>query len=399
MTQGSTYNFILSASLILFGLVLSCENRKIEEVSPLRKSWEKAVPHQEIPEGLLSIQSEYCGSCHNEHYKEWQLSTHAQAWTDQQFQAELKKESSPYLCINCHIPLQNQQEYIVDGLINGDVFRPSKKLNSNFDRDLREEGINCAACHVRDGYVIGSTGSLRAPHKTKKDADFLSEKLCMGCHNASARVTAYLVCSFETGDEWSAYGDKTKKNCITCHMEDTEREVVKGYGVKKGHYHFFPGSGIPKCDSVKPGMLNGLAFYPGNLATRIRKNDSLKFSLRIVNEFAGHKIPTGDPERFLIVSMILRDEAGKVLISKADTIGEKWQWYPEAVKLAENNLKPGEEKIFHLGYQATQKGDLHLEVEVSKHRLRQRAAEYNGLKANYPLSITVFNKVFVTTIF
>ena len=97
-----------------------------QNIVALSNPWEFAVPHQEIPEGLTSLSSATCGSCHQEHYKEWQVSTHAHAWTDLQYQAELKKESSPFMCINCHIPLQNQQEFIIKGLVDGDIYQPVK---------------------------------------------------------------------------------------------------------------------------------------------------------------------------------------------------------------------------------------------------------------------------------
>ena len=181
-------------------------------IVPLSKSWEIAVPHQEIPRGLVSLKAKDCGVCHINHFNEWQKSTHAQAWKDLQFQAELRKESSPFMCINCHIPLQNQQEYIIKGLENGDIYKPVKEINPHFDVELQQEGITCVSCHVRNNTIIGPTGSTLAPHTVKKDTVHLSHQLCIGCHNANAVITPTLACSFETGDEWQAgpfFGKKT----------------------------------------------------------------------------------------------------------------------------------------------------------------------------------------------
>ncbi len=81
-------NIFLIISGIIIGFVLlnlaNCNNPN-ENILPLTKSWEKAVPNQEIPEGLTSLSSKHCGECHQHHYKEWKLSTHAHAWTDMQF--------------------------------------------------------------------------------------------------------------------------------------------------------------------------------------------------------------------------------------------------------------------------------------------------------------------------
>jgi hypothetical protein len=386
---------IVVLSLLVFGCVVGYQvYLKLTEkvVKPLTKSWEKAVPHQQIPEGLASLSAEQCGVCHKNHYEEWQYSTHSHAWKDLQFQAELKKESSPYLCINCHIPLQNQQEYIVTGLIDGDIYQPVKTKNPHFDQKLQQEGINCASCHVRDNVVIGTTGSTKAPHKTRKDVAFLSEKLCISCHNASAVVTPTLVCTFETGDEWKAGPYYGKKNCISCHMEPTKREIVEGFGERVSHLHYFAGSGIPKRKGAKTKVLNGLAFYPSKLEKSYSLNDEIVYHLKLKNEFAGHRVPSGDPERFFSILFELRDEKGKVISQKTDRIGETWEWWPAAKKLADNNLNPNEERTFAFAYKPQAKQKLTLAVKVTKNRLNQESATYNKLDDRYPLYITVFDE-------
>ena len=44
-------------------------------IHPLTNSWEKAIPTQEVPEGLTSLSAKSCGACHQEHYKEWKKET------------------------------------------------------------------------------------------------------------------------------------------------------------------------------------------------------------------------------------------------------------------------------------------------------------------------------------
>lgn len=366
-----------------------------EEVKPLTKTWEKAVPHQQIPKGLASLSAEQCGACHQQHYEEWQHSTHSHAWTDLQFQAELKKESSPYLCINCHIPLQNQQPYIVTGLIEGDIYRPVKTPNPHFDAKLQQEGINCASCHVRNNVVIGTTGSTKAPHATKKDPVFLSEKLCISCHNASAVVTPTLVCTFETGDEWKAGPYYPQKTCISCHMEPVEREVVKGFGKRLSHLHYFAGSGIPKRKGAKTKGLDGMAFYPSKLQQSYRIGHEVSYKLMLKNQHAGHRLPSGDPERFYAISLELTDEKGRVVAQQKGRIGEQWEWWPVAKKIADNNLNPKEERTYTLTYKPRQVQKLTLRARVTKHRLDKKSADYNKLGDEYPLFITVFDETHI----
>lgn len=373
----------------IIGFILASCNETEVKILPLTKSWEKIAPNQEVPEGLTSLSAEQCGACHQDHYNEWKVSTHAQAWKDLQFQAELKKESSPFMCINCHLPLQNQQEFIVEGLIDGDIYQPVKRQNYQFDAQLQQEGITCAGCHVRNNAVIGTSGTTKAPHKTIKDPEFLSEKLCISCHNATAVVTPTLACSFETGDEWKKGPFYKEKNCISCHMETMERPLVYGFKPKKSHFHSFPGSGIPKFDSVQPKMLTGLSYSTSPTSTIQKMNEPFNFRFIVKNEFAGHKVPTGDPERFILVEFTLKDANGKVVHQQTERIGEEWVWNPRVKKISDNNLLPGEERSYAIRYTPKTKGTYQLSVRVTKHRLNRKSADYNKLGKNYPLFIEI----------
>jgi len=362
------------------------------DVHPLTRSWDIAIPNQDVPEGLNSLSAEECGTCHIEHYREWETSTHAHAWTDKQFQAEIRKESSPFMCINCHIPLQNQQEFIVTGLVGGDIYQPVMEENPYYDKALQQEGITCASCHVRNGTIIGTTGSPNAAHKTVKDVEFLSEHLCISCHNANAELTPEVVCTFQTGEEWVAGPYFGVKNCVDCHMETLNRENTIGFGDTLSHLHNFAGSGIPKSNTHDAVGLNGLAIYSSDIKHTFKTNEEIIYTLSVVNALAGHSVPTGDPERFFDFSFVLRNEQGDTIVTKTERIGEKWQWYPVAKKLSDNNLEPGEKRTFTFSHTPELAGKLILSVVITKHRLAKEYADYNKLKEDYPLYITIFNK-------
>lgn len=383
---------VVAVLLVIYVLIYFRSRNAEDPVLPFENSWEEAVAFQQIPEGLVSLSAEDCGVCHTAHYEEWKNSTHAWAWKDEQFQAEIRKESSPYLCINCHIPLENQQEWIVEGLTAGDVYRPVRHKNKRFDRKLQQEGITCAACHVRNNAIIGPTGSVHAPHKTIKDPEFLSESLCISCHNAVASVTPQLACSFETGDEWNAGPYPGKKNCISCHMEETERALVQGYEVKKSHYHGFSGSGIPKDEFLDVQMLQSLEIELESVAV-IQENEQGKpFTLRIKNAHAGHRVPTGDPERFILIRFRVYDSQGKVVKEKTERIGEKWKWYPVAKKISDNNLNPLEERVYKLNPDGLKAGKYRLLVTMTKYRTTQKTADYNKLSSSYPIKAEMYRK-------
>lgn len=390
--------FVLGIALLY--ILVGCTNSSKEKTEqkydtiPLTKHWEKAIPNQSVPKGLISLKAKECGNCHQEIYKEWKESTHAVALQDPQFQAEMKKDEI-YACLNCHTPLQNQQPYIVTGLLNGDYTTPVKSPNPQFDKELMQESITCASCHVRNGNVIGTSGKMNAPHKTIKDANFLSEKLCISCHNVVDKLNS-VVCTFETGDEWKdSWAIKEGKNCISCHMPTKERPLVKGFGARKSHSHYFPGSGIPKFYGHEAEGLNGLQIVEGKLNASYTVGEEFSYTLLLKNEYAGHKIPTGDPERFFMVKVELLDGKGNLVHEVNYRIGEKWEWHPVVKKVSDNNLLPKEEREFPFSYKLEKKGNYILKSEVSRHRITKENAEFNGILETYPLSNIVYKEAYV----
>ena len=392
-----TYLLILSLSLWLISILSNCQSGKWKEdvtqadTVSLTKIWEKAIPHQSIPAGLSSISAESCGKCHQKIYQEWESSTHAAAYVDPQFLSEWKKDDI-YVCLNCHIPLQNQQEFIVTGLLNGDYRTPVKSRNPDFDANLRLEGITCASCHIRDGAVIGLNADSQAPHKTVANPIHLLEQLCLGCHNAVEELYPTLVCSFETGEEWKlGPASGQGKNCISCHMPLIDRKIAMGFGKKKSHQHHFPGSGIPKFIGRKSIGLTGLKFMTEITQETYKPGETATFRLKVENKYAGHKIPTGDPERFILVKFAIKD-TNSTIIKKEFRIGEVWEWHPKAVKLSDNNLQPCETRTFEFEVNIPYKNNLFLTIEVTKHRMNEENARFDGL-SQYPISKKIFEKI------
>ena len=361
-----------------------------ERVHPLTKPWERAIPYQSPPEGLESLDARTCGTCHRKHYEEWKISTHALAWVDPQFQEEIQKDNSPYLCINCHAPLENQQQHLVKGLIEGDVFRPVTEPNPRYDSTLRREGITCAICHVRNGAVIGTRGTGLAPHKVVVDTQFLSYTLCISCHNANAVVTADLVCTFETGDEWASGPYFGKKSCIDCHMTAVEESWVEGHPVRRRHRHYFHGSGIPKFDSIPSVGQDGLTVSAPSIADdSLRPGDTLRYRIDVANTRAGHRVPTGDPERFIVIQLTHRAPSGDTSVRRW-RVGEKWQWWPEAKKLADNNFNIGESRMYEIVVPLYQSGMHAIDIRLTKYRMDSSTLKYHKLDG-YPISKTFYD--------
>lgn len=402
--KGTIRIFAMLIAVLMVARLTDCGNSSQENIAhtndtiPLTKYWEKAIPHQTIPVGLTSLSAKECGNCHQEIYNEWKHSTHAVAYQDLQFQAEWKS-ADIYACLNCHAPLQNQQEFIVKGLINGDYKTPVKEPNPHFDRTLQLESITCASCHVRDGNVIGTIGITNAPHKTVKDVEFLSEQVCLNCHNVVDELNPVLVCTFETGNEWNEnWAIKEGKNCISCHMPETERPIFPGMGNRISHFHNFPGSGIPKFFGMDVEGLEALDIIDDTVKSAFNINDKLRYKVTLINSYAGHNVPTGDPERFFLITFKLIDKDGSKIVEEKQRIGEEWQWYPEAKKISDNNLKPLEKRSFVFEYDFRKKENMTLTAEVTKHRMTEENAEYNKILGDYPIYITIWKREYEITI-
>ena len=372
--------FFLSA--ILFAI----HNRDVEinSVFP-EKPW--AVVYRGVKEvkGIGEPIAKNCGKCHNEIYEEWNTSTHSRAYTDLQFQSELNKETSPkWLCLNCHIPFENQRENLVTKLKGGDYRNPVLQENSLYKAGMEEEGVSCATCHVRvtdtgEGYILGANGTTNPPHPVRIEKNEL-RSICLNCHQADYRLSDQLVCAFETGNEmkvWQKLNPENKeKDCVSCHLPEAKRSfVVKSLNKspKVSHIHGFMGGGVPKEFSlyehqVPKGYKRGFDVSNFNF-----KNGIFHFSL--MNIHAGHSIPSGDPERFLLLEYKWLDSERNIQSKHSEEIGQKWSWNPKAKKESDNRLLPGEVREITIKSPETT-GIKYLTIEIYHVRLREEIMEY-----------------------
>ncbi len=398
---------LLLSALIFAFIVTGCsdseknnQKEKTVEIVPLTKHWEKAIPNQVIPKGLKSLSAEECGGCHKDIYLEWRRANHSKAWEDLQFQAEWKKDKKLWVCINCHTPLQNQQEFIILGKENGDYFKPVKRPNPNFDYNLQKEAITCAVCHVRDGVIIGPYGnSGTSPHPVKKDNDFLSSKLCMSCHNVLDEVNPTLVCTFGTGEEWkeSPY-PLAGQNCISCHMPSVYRRLTSYTRARWTRQHTFIGSAVPKTmgrDTIVKDYVRGLDIKVRFSPSHISLGDSAFITVSLFNQRAGHYIPTGDPEHFIVLQIRLMNKDNRILKDTSFTVAQKWKWWPEAVKLSDNRLKAMEIRDYYLAFKVSEQPErLFYEVIVTMNRMTTKIAEYANLLGSYPIKAVIYKQRF-----
>lgn len=355
---------------ILFGISVSasavflCKDSSpalsVEERFP-GKPWAKPVEISQAVPGIAGLTAQDCGNCHKDHFEEWRTSTHANAFTDLQFQSELTKPNSPrWLCLNCHIPLSGQRSEITTHLKNGDVFQPITISNPKFNPTWEKEGVSCGSCHLKSDQngntiLIGPTGASLAPHPVVKNREALHAR-CNDCHNQDYRLDSSFVCYFKTGEEYQESIHAGKDDCVSCHMPSIERKIVPDsfpYAKRDSHRHTFIGGGVPKTFELfepqwRGGYKSGLKIGGLEWSKKDFTSGKTGVRLELENRFAGHSVPTGDPERHLLIEAILLNEVGSAIAKETVRIGQTWEWYPEAKLTADNRIRSGEKRKIEL---------------------------------------------------
>jgi hypothetical protein len=368
---------------ILLGLgwlVLYISEASTRVIFGLREDFAHAVPYQEIPAGIPGIRAQDCGVCHQEIYEEWKTSYHAKAYLDPFFQAYWKKDEHIWICLNCHSPLENQQPWIIHGLEHENIKRPIKTQNVRYDPEFQLEGITCAACHVRDGMIEGPYEDSIAPHPTRYSPRFRSMDICYTCHQVPSGPF-----QFYTGGPCSTFpefveGPYFQKGyiCQTCHMPEVVRSVAIGGPVREGRRHLWKGGHFPEM--IKQAVSVELVADP----PEFKAGDRVKFTLKFKNSGAGHKIPTGDPDRYFTVTFTVVDKQGKVVRTQNHTTGRWIIWKPVILELYDNRIAPQQSRDYTFTTQIPDDGNAQiLQIQVKYHILTEK--NYKKLQTLYGL--------------
>jgi hypothetical protein len=360
----------------------------------LRDDFAHAIPFQKVPAGIPSLKAEDCGKCHKEIYQEWKTSYHAQAFTDPFFRAYWKKDGEVWICLNCHTPLVNQQPELIGEIPRNRVEKAVKAPNPDFDRSLQQEGITCAGCHVRDGVILGPFDDSVAPHPTQFDPKFRSTEICYRCHQVpKGPLQFYDVGPCGTFPEYEgAYFTKERNLiCQSCHMPEVERPMAEGGPIRLGRKHLWRGGHDP--EQIKSALAIQLAADPPELLPGL----PVTFTLTVINAGAGHKLPTGDPDRYFTVEFRVLDRNGRVVKEQTHSMGRWIMWQPVIVDLYDNRLPPLAGRDYRFSYRLPDSVEgLQLQARVKYHILTDKA--YQKLKDNYglqgehPYNFTIYER-------
>jgi hypothetical protein len=255
---------------------------------------------------------------------------------------------------------------------------------------------------VRDGVVLGPYGDTRAPHPVRRDEELLSAEQCTQCHQAEVSLDDVdLACLFDTGTSFAAGPWAAEvKSCQHCHMPEITRSLTNSdFPMRKTRRHWFGGSRIPKKPEFAAEMAHLAEKYPDGARIEwvdrpgsARAGARTTIAMAVTNAEAGHTLPTGDVERFLLVSASVVDGTGKVLAERVERFGARYQWFPKTVKLEDNRLAPRETRTFALEFTVPARGPLILRLEGSNHRMSAENFAYHELEGR-----SVASRVFFTS--
>ncbi len=258
-----------------FFFLQSCENKLEKFESPahkewLAKHWQQPLKAQgEKPNSeayaQINLSPENCGTCHFEQYEAWNKSLHAAAMGPGLIGQYLDSPTTVAAesCMECHAPLKKQKISAAKGLGSA---------------GLHQEGVVCAACHLRQWQVKGpsprSEGSKIEPKPHggySVQSEFENPLFCAPCHQFPEdgyKLEGKLLVN--TYNEWrkSEYA-QTGVTCQKCHMPNRS--------------HSWKGIHSPYMTKKALRITDFRSFAKDGLVTA---------SITLKNVGAGHRLPT-----------------------------------------------------------------------------------------------------------
>lgn len=209
----------------------------------LKEHWARPLGAQGMPPTRFSpleasLAPRSCGTCHVAQYDDWKTSLHGQAMgpgvLGQLVNHPPEATEEHQECLRCHAPLKEQADSLVASLAAG----AGARRPHDPERALHEQGLVCAACHVRghrrygpprkDGSSPDPTAQL--PHDGwVVTSAFGDSRFCAACHQFSDDGYALNGKLLEnTYEEWKAsrYA-REGKSCQSCHMPE-RRHLWRG---------------------------------------------------------------------------------------------------------------------------------------------------------------------------
>jgi len=219
-----------------------------------------------------------CVGCHPQIGREWALSLHQHAWTDDVFQKAYSVEPVAF-CRSCHAP---ESDPAVD---------PSARAQAI--------GVGCVTCHGAGGHVVGPRPApATALHPVLADARLRTPAACASCHQFDFPLDAHQIVPEPMQDTVAEHAVSTAAAtpCQGCHMPSVPNEDDPG----RHKSHAFT-------------VLADPARIKSAVKVSARRLDAGHAEISLVADRVGHAFPTGDMFRRVEVSVDSLDARGRVL--------------------------------------------------------------------------------------
>jgi hypothetical protein len=394
---------IIGLGLVALAGVLAWRFVRPLNIFVVSEAFERPVPTDAIPPPA-TLRAEECAACHRSFHDEWSTTIHSRSWTEPYFQADWRFDGAQQVCKNCHIPLDRQQEHLVLGFRDKGKWQPILAPNPRFDPELQREGVTCAACHLREGRILGVRGAP-APHPVERLAD--PSQICLRCHVvggerwdtfyrlppcgtvAEIRATAAHAATSELNTLPSAargaisMSEVAALGCVECHMPATVRPVADGGTPQQVRRHLWRGGHDPEMvrSALDVRIAQATAADAGKRAV----------TLTLTNVGASHYVPTGTPDRHLTVRLRLLDAAGALIGEQEHVLKRTVLWRPFIVDLWDTRLPRGAPRVFRQAFAAdAAPRPAAVEAVITYHLLDEARRKRIGYENTDPIAYEVY---------
>ena len=198
----------------------------------LARHWADPIAPQGSPPAAYSaleasLSPSACGQCHPAQRDDWQHSLHAKAMGPGiRWQLLLMDQAGANRCLRCHAPLAEQKALLA--IEHGWPAAPSQPPPAYVEPALAQEGLVCAACHVRAHRRYGpparpdaapAQGEALVHGGAQRTPAFGDSRFCAHCHqfpDDGPRTAGKL--HEDTYAQWLASPHAPDRPCQSCHM-------------------------------------------------------------------------------------------------------------------------------------------------------------------------------------
>ncbi|HUS30344.1 MAG TPA: multiheme c-type cytochrome [Kofleriaceae bacterium] len=229
-----------------------------------------------------------CGECHEKMFDEWESSAHAQAVSSELYKKSVAA-AKDVTCERCHAPLASEvpRDAIVTEGVTCDVCHTLREPKPSVDGGSWKLAIDDMVkfgprCDLKDHYF----------HRMGCSPEHKTAEICGTCHWWEPKGLPV----FTEYADWKA-GPKHDTPCQDCHMPKSRAALATGSPVRDGVPHH---GLLGKAKDLRKTSLH--------MDAKLAPDGALTVMLE--NKHAAHYVPSGLPERRIVVRARLLDASG-----------------------------------------------------------------------------------------